>query len=896
MKEASTGTRRALLALVAMLLAAGAETRAPAESWTIEVLSSESPALLDPTARELGGTIVFEASSYRLQVGRFETREDAEARLRTLRVRFAGAHVRRVQPAETSQETRIERRAMPGHTPRIEIYPGVDDWPPLSDPPGPERFAPDEREAWALLHAGRPRAALEMIAGWRRRAPGWTPSEPLLEQARRSAWELDFEHAAAGEDWDALVTLAEARPGATGCSAPERAWTLARARVARDEGGAARELFASMIRECDADIAVATLQKTPGLLGEDAFLELVAGGRDLAGDARVADLVFGVRAARLARAVDAGDDALFLSEEALLLPSIRSRQDATLASMAGWHHLGEGRASVAARRFESALAWSGEDESAYGLALALRASRRDEEALAVAEPRARASGRFAVLARDILTHRARASSDPAERVALLRRAEDLGEPSVGERRALGWALLEAGKPGEAAALFEEIHEISADESSAEGLAAALVASGRRDELRRRARAQGGPFESSARSLDAIDEMHAGRALRAQELAPGVDAALVGVDAPSLGGLAGFRRKKGREGLDELEILKLPVLVAREVRRGAHRIDLDLEVLSLETGRASRGALLGSAPEGEETWSKKPLDALSSEMVGRIAWTREGPSAPDVALGVTPGGPAGRSVTLEAGWTFSARESGWRAGLHHLPLRESMLSFVGQIDPFSGRVWGGVMRSGATLTGWKRLGRRWGLAGNAGWESLDGKGVESNSRLSVYASASYDLRLPAFSYLSVGPFALYEGFDRNLSGFTLGHGGYFSPSSLVDGGVAVDFMTREARAFVVKGRASLAYDTHRVDEAPLLPGKDDPRVYAGARESGLAYALEFLAVWQPPGRRWQVGGGFSLRKTGGFEDGTFVLVLRRSGSARGAAFRMDLPEAALSRLR
>jgi len=85
--------------------------------------------------------------------------------------------------------------------------------------------------------------------------------------------------------------------------------------------------------------------------------------------------------------------------------------------------------------------------------------------------------------------------------------------------------------------------------------------------------------------------------------------------------------------------------------------------------------------------------------------------------------------------------------------------------------------------------------------------------------SYDIATmisPMLDYWRVGPFLSYTSYDKNLSGFTVGNGGYFSPSQFVSIGGYSELLTLEALNWQVKLRSSLALSRVEQDDDLRFP--------------------------------------------------------------------------------
>jgi len=114
---------------------------------------------------------------------------------------------------------------------------------------------------------------------------------------------------------------------------------------------------------------------------------------------------------------------------------------------------------------------------------------------------------------------------------------------------------------------------------------------------------------------------------------------------------------------------------------------------------------------------------------------------------------------------------------------------------------------------------WSVAGTAQVSRLEGEQVDDNSALSLRGDVSYDIATmisPKLDYWRVGPFLSYTSYDKNLSGFTVGNGGYFSPSQFVSIGGYSELLTLEALNWQVKLRSSLALSRVEQDDDLRFP--------------------------------------------------------------------------------
>ena len=162
-------------------------------------------------------------------------------------------------------------------------------------------------------------------------------------------------------------------------------------------------------------------------------------------------------------------------------------------------------------------------------------------------------------------------------------------------------------------------------------------------------------------------------------------------------------------------------------------------------------------------------------------------------------------------------------------------------------------------------------GEARWGERTGQHVADNEALTLSAGVTYDLGLDSFSYFSVGPNYRYQAFDENLSHFTLGHGGYYSPSSLHQFGVGAYFLTEESKDWLVKGSGSVGYETAEQDEAPFFPLTPlaSPGFYAAQSSSGAAISAQAQGAWQLNDHWIAEAGAYGINASDYTEAGVFV---------------------------
>ena len=292
------------------------------------------------------------------------------------------------------------------------------------------------------------------------------------------------------------------------------------------------------------------------------------------------------------------------------------------------------------------------------------------------------------------------------------------------------------------------------------------------------------------------------------------------EARSPQALAGVqsRKRNGKSGSSALQQTELPLEVHLPLGEG--RLKLQLNAIKLDAGKAPTGAARTSTASG---------------MAGSLAYTEAGFAAD---LGQTAAGFLKKNFTggiRAAGALLDDGTWTYRVNLSRRPVTDSLLSYAGARDSATGRVWGGVTATGARLDLGKDMGG-FGLVGNASWHTLRGREVASNGRTELGFGGYLDLVNRSDSKLSTGLNFSALGYQKNLSEFSLGQGGYFSPQRYGALTVPLNWAQRSGSTSY-QLQASLGYQQFSQD-AP--GGAATP---AEPSSSGLAYKLAASAQYQ-----------------------------------------------------
>lgn len=202
-------------------------------------------------------------------------------------------------------------------------------------------------------------------------------------------------------------------------------------------------------------------------------------------------------------------------------------------------------------------------------------------------------------------------------------------------------------------------------------------------------------------------------------------------------------------------------------------------------------------------------------------------------------PVSTRITGALGGTYFQKDWQFSMLAYRQRRKDSMLSQTGTHwwgeNPFA-TAWGGVLQTGVKGLGVKTLEDHWAVSASFNFAELDGERVKDNGTYSLRLDLSRDLTdwfdssVP-LDYLRAAPYVGWQQYDHDLSDFTQGQGGYFSPQRFFSTGVSAEVLTAEARHWQVRSRVSLGWssvyeeggrrfplDSNAVDEAPASEQK------------------------------------------------------------------------------
>ena len=141
---------------------------------------------------------------------------------------------------------------------------------------------------------------------------------------------------------------------------------------------------------------------------------------------------------------------------------------------------------------------------------------------------------------------------------------------------------------------------------------------------------------------------------------------------------------------------------------------------------------------------------------------------------------------------------------------------------TGQTWGGVTRNHGHVQLDGLVGQVAYFAG-AGGGYLTGHNVASNSEIDASVGASIPVWRDATQEVRVGTQLIYFGYDKNLSGFSLGQGGYFSPQDYFAVLFPVTYRNQVTPDLRFSVGGTVGYQTYRSKSSDIFP--NDPSLQA-----------------------------------------------------------------------
>ncbi|EJB6975060.1 cellulose synthase complex outer membrane protein BcsC [Enterobacter hormaechei] len=266
------------------------------------------------------------------------------------------------------------------------------------------------------------------------------------------------------------------------------------------------------------------------------------------------------------------------------------------------------------------------------------------------------------------------------------------------------------------------------------------------------------------------------------------------------------------------------------------------------------------------------------------------------IGTTPMGFDVVDVVGSLSYSNDLGPIGYTLNAHRRPISSSVLAFAGQKDPNTDTTWGGVRATGGGVSVSYDKGEANGIWSSLSADSLTGKNVEDNWRVRWMTGYYYKLINQNNERLTVGVSNMLWHYDKDLSGYSLGQGGYYSPQEYVSFALPVNWRKRtENWSWELGGSVSWSHsktkDVMRYPLQGLIPDNEPGRytdkgvMETGSSSSGTGYTARAI-VERRVTSNWFVGLGVDIQEAKDYTPSHALLYVRYS--AAGWQGDMDLP--------
>lgn len=266
------------------------------------------------------------------------------------------------------------------------------------------------------------------------------------------------------------------------------------------------------------------------------------------------------------------------------------------------------------------------------------------------------------------------------------------------------------------------------------------------------------------------------------------------------------------------------------------------------------------------------------------------------IGTTPMGFDVVDVVGSLSYSNDLGPIGYTLNAHRRPISSSVLAFGGQKDPNTDTTWGGVRATGGGVSVSYDKGEANGIWSSLSADSLSGKNVGDNWRVRWMTGYYYKLINQNNERLTVGVSNMLWHYDKDLSGYSLGQGGYYSPQEYVSFALPVNWRKRtENWSWELGGSVSWSHsktkDVMRYPLQGLIPDNEPGRytdkgvMETGSSSSGTGYTARAI-VERRVTSNWFVGLGVDIQEAKDYTPSHALLYVRYS--AAGWQGDMDLP--------
>lgn len=329
-------------------------------------------------------------------------------------------------------------------------------------------------------------------------------------------------------------------------------------------------------------------------------------------------------------------------------------------------------------------------------------------------------------------------------------------------------------------------------------------------------------------------------------------------------------------------------------RGFFRLDqVDVSAGTFTTRNGSFDELFGSCDDANSGGCSRQTHQRDKGTALAAGWHNATWSAD---LGTTPLGFEVTNWTGGISWKTDVKQLGVTLTASRRPIASSLLSYAGTRDPAvnGGKSWGGVVATGGSIGLSYDQGGAHGVWGDISAHQITGENVADNSRERLMGGYYYKLINTDNRRATIGLNSMLWHYQKDLSDYTFGQGGYYSPQQYLSFSVPVTWRQRtENWSFDLGGSVSWSHSkTDAQQRYPVNPGftlASNPSS-ASSSGGGTGYTLQAV-IERRLTSNWFIGAGVDIQQAKDYTPSHGLLYVRYA--AGGWEGDLDMPPQSLT---
>ncbi|WP_336778585.1 cellulose synthase subunit BcsC-related outer membrane protein [Pantoea sp. USHLN256] len=353
----------------------------------------------------------------------------------------------------------------------------------------------------------------------------------------------------------------------------------------------------------------------------------------------------------------------------------------------------------------------------------------------------------------------------------------------------------------------------------------------------------------------------------------------------------YSRNKGNGGTSDFTAHTTMLQAETPLADGRSFVRVDHVLVSAGTFSSANGGHsepFGSCNDANAGGCSRDFTQRDEGTALGVGWHNQRWSAD---LGTTPLGFATSNWVGGVSWKTDVDDIGLTFSASRRPISSSLLAYAGARDPAThgGKTWGGVVATGGSLGLSYDTGDAHGVWADLSAHQLTGENVADNSRERLMAGYYYKLVNEDNRRATIGLNSMLWHYQKDLSDYTFGQGGYYSPQQYFSLSVPVTYRQRtENWSFDLGGSVSWSQShTDGQPRYPLNPGfalASNPTSDSSSG-TGFGYTLQAL-VERRITPHWSVGLAMDIQQAKDYTPSHGLIFMRYSMS--GWNGDMDMP--------